>query len=112
LFEPQRDFRLRELSRLTDISAGSVQYELRQLTAADIVVRSERNDLVTYRANARCPIFGELRAIVEKTSGIEDVVRNALKPAARQIRLAFIYGFSIAKLCSNMNGKYCARNNR
>ena len=94
--EPQRDFRLRELARLTGISAGSVQHELRQLVAADIASRDEKGGLVTYRANPRCPIFEALRTIVEKTSGIDDLVREALRPATAKIRFAFIYG-SIAK---------------
>lgn len=94
--EPQRDFRLRELARLTGISAGSVQHEIRQLVAADIVSRDEKGGLVTYRANPRCQIFEALRTIVEKTSGIDDLVREALQPAADRIRFAFIYG-SIAK---------------
>ncbi len=95
--DPQREFRLRELARLTGISSGAVQYELRQLAAAGLVRRSERDGLlVTYRADADSPIHAELRAIVEKTSGIEELVRQALKPAAKNIRLAFIYG-SIAR---------------
>lgn len=94
--EPQRDFRLRELARLTGISSGSIQHELRQLVAADIASREEKGGLVTYRANPRCPIFEALRAIAEKTSGIEDLVRDALRPAAAKIRYACIYG-SIAK---------------
>ncbi|TAN55642.1 MAG: MarR family transcriptional regulator [Betaproteobacteria bacterium] len=94
--DPQREFRLRELARLTGISSGAVQYELRRLAAAALVRRTERNDLVTYRAGVDSPIFAELRAIVEKTSGIEALVREALQPASRAIRLAFIYG-SIAK---------------
>jgi len=94
--EPQRDFRLRELARLTGISSGSIQHELRQLVAADIASREEKSGLVTYRANPHCPIFEALRTIAEKTSGIEDLVRDALRPAAAKIRYAFIYG-SIAK---------------
>ncbi|MGH8673841.1 MAG: nucleotidyltransferase domain-containing protein [Burkholderiales bacterium] len=94
--DPQREFRLRELARLTGISSGTVQHELRQLVAAGLLRRTEREGLVTYRANSDSPIFAEVRAIVEKTSGIEDLVRQALKPASQKIRLAFIYG-SIAK---------------
>lgn len=90
--EPQRDYRLRELARLTGISAGSVQHELRQLVAAEIATRRERNELVTYRANANCPIYDELRTIVEKTSGIKELLRDALNPVRDRIRLAFIYG--------------------
>lgn len=94
--EPQREFRLRELSKLTGISPGSVQHELKQLVDADLVIRSERGGLVIYRANSGSPVYQEVRGIVEKTSGIEELVRQALRPAASRIRLAFIYG-SIAK---------------
>jgi len=94
--EPEREFRMRELSRLTGISAGSVLHELKQLQAADLVTRTEARDLVTYRANPASPVFEELRGIMEKTSGIDDLVRQALRKAGRKIQLALIYG-SIAK---------------
>jgi predicted nucleotidyltransferase len=96
LLEADRSFRLRELSRLTGISAGSVQHELRQLLQADLVKRSDEGELVTYRANQASPVFHELRAILEKTSGIDSMIREALRRAGRKIRLALIYG-SIAK---------------
>ena len=94
--DPQRDFRLRELARLGQSSPGALQHEIKQLVAADLVTRTEKNGLVTYRANARSPIHAELRAIIEKTSGIEGLLRQALLPFTREIRLAMIYG-SIAK---------------
>lgn len=94
--EPERQFRLRELSRLTGISAGSVQHELKQLLQADLVTRAEDGDLVTYRANKSSPVYDELRGIVEKTSGIDAMIRDALRKVRKKIRLAFIYG-SIAK---------------
>src|SRR3989442_8972570 len=94
--EPERGFRLRELSRLTGISAGSVQHELKQLMQADLVTRAQDGDLVIYRANQSSPVYGELRAIVEKTSGIDAMIRDALRKARKKIRLALIYG-SIAK---------------
>jgi len=94
--EPERGFRLRELSRLTGISAGSVQHELKQLLQADLVTRAQDGDLVIYRANQSSPVYGELRAIVEKTIGIDAMIRDALRKARKKIRLALIYG-SIAK---------------
>lgn len=94
--EPERQFRLRELARLTGISAGSVLHELKQLQAADLVTRTAERELVTYRANPASPVYAELRGIIEKTSGIDDLVRQALRKAGRKVRLAFIYG-SIAK---------------
>lgn len=94
--EPERPFRLRELSRITGISAGSVQHELRQLLHADLITRAEEAGLVTYRANAASPVFQDLRAIIEKTSGIDAMIRDALERARKRIRLALIYG-SVAK---------------
>jgi predicted nucleotidyltransferase len=94
--EPDRDFRLREISRLTSISPGSVQHELKQLLHADLVVQKREHGLVTYRANKASPIYDELRSIVEKTSGINELIRKSLEPVADRIRCAFIYG-SIAK---------------
>lgn len=94
--EPAREFRLRELARLTGISAGAMQHELKQLVAADLVRRREHDGQVTYRPNAESPVFEELRTLVEKTSGIGELVRRTLQPAARRIRLALIYG-SVAK---------------
>jgi predicted nucleotidyltransferase len=94
--EPEREFRLRELARLTGVSAGSVLHELKQLQAADLVTRTVERDLVTYRANPASPVYAELRGIIEKTSGIDALVREALGKAGNKIRLAFIYG-SIAK---------------
>ncbi len=94
--EPQREYRLRELARLAGISAGPVQQELKQLVAADLALRRESGTQVTYRANTASPVFGELRALVEKTSGIEQLLRRTLEPAAQRIRLALIYG-SIAR---------------
>ena len=94
--EPDREFRLREISRLTSISPGSVQHELKQLLDADLVVQKREHGLVTYRANKASPIYDELRSIVEKTSGINELIRKSLEPVADRIRCAFIYG-SIAK---------------
>jgi predicted nucleotidyltransferase len=94
--EPARGYRLRELARLTGISPGSVQHELKQLVAADLALRSESGTQITYCANAGSPVYEELRTLIEKTSGIGELLRKALQPAARRIRLALIYG-SIAK---------------
>jgi predicted nucleotidyltransferase len=49
-----------------------------------------------YRANSGSPIFEELRAIVRKTFGLADELRNALRPLAGRILVAFVYG-SVAK---------------
>jgi len=45
-----------------------------------------------YRANRSAPIFEELRSIVTKTVGLADPLRTALRPLAKRIDLALVYG--------------------
>jgi predicted nucleotidyltransferase len=47
---------------------------------------------VHFQANRDCPIYEELRGIIRKTSGIAEVLREALEPLAGRIELAFIFG--------------------
>lgn len=49
-----------------------------------------------YQANPDSPIFSELFAIVQKTIGLAEPLRDALDPLSSQIVAAFVYG-SVAK---------------
>lgn len=94
--QPERSFYLRELVAATGGGASQVQRELAALTAAGLITREPRGNQVWFRANPDSPVFGELKSLVAKTSGIADVVRAALQPFARHIVAAFIYG-SVAR---------------
>lgn len=94
--QPQRSFYLREIVSEAGGGASQVQQELAQLSAAGLVTREPRGNQVWFRANPDSPVFGELKSLIAKTSGIADVVRSALTPFARQIEAAFIYG-SVAR---------------
>lgn len=85
-------FHLRAIVRAAGAGVGSVQRELKTLEAAGLVERSAEGRQVYYRANARSPVFSELRALVAKTVGMGSVIRMALEPLAQRIRVAFIYG--------------------
>jgi predicted nucleotidyltransferase len=85
-------FHLRAIVRAAGAGMGSVQRELKTLDAAGLVDRIAEGRQVYYRANARSPVFGELRALVAKTVGMGSVIRTALEPLAERIRVAFIYG--------------------
>lgn len=93
---PDRTGYLRELARQTGISPGALQHELSQLLQADLIIRNQDGNRVTYRANTQHPIFAELRSIVRKTCGLPAQIRAALTPHTGHIHLAAIYG-SIAK---------------
>lgn len=45
-----------------------------------------------YAANRECPIFEELSSILRKTTGLVDVLVNALQPLLERIYLAFAFG--------------------
>lgn len=49
-----------------------------------------------YQSNPECPIYAEMVALVRKTVGMVDPIREALLPFADSIRLALIFG-SVAR---------------
>ena len=77
---PDQDFYLRQIVRAVAGGHGAVQRELKQLSDAEIVRRFLRGSQVYFQANAECPIFQELKAIIVKTVGVADVLRTALAP--------------------------------
>jgi len=93
---PDRRFYVRELARAAATPPSSLQRDLAALAAAGVIERHEDGRQVYYQANAGCPIFGELKGIVTKTFGVADFLRDMLRPHAKHIRAAFVYG-SVAK---------------
>jgi predicted nucleotidyltransferase len=94
--QPDRSFYANEIIGLASSGSGAVQRELATLADSGLVTATRRGNQKHYQANQHSPIFGELRAIVQKTIGAAEPIRNALAPLAPHIAAAFIYG-SIAK---------------
>ena len=94
---PDQSYYLRQLVRSAGVGLGAAQREVKRLSDAGIIRRTVSGNLVFYQANPDCPIYGELKGLMVKTTGVADVLRAALAPLAAQIRVAFIYG-SVAKL--------------
>ena len=89
---PDESFYLRQIARVTGAGMGSLQRELKQLSAAGIIRRSEVGRQAFFTANSDSPVFSELRNLIIKTFGVADVLRAALSPLADTIQAAFIYG--------------------
>ena len=89
---PSRSFYANEVIALAGSGTGAVQRELARLEAAGLATVTRVGNQKHYQANAAAPVFEELRSLVLKTSGLADVLRNALA----QISAAFVYG-SVAK---------------
>lgn len=89
---PELSFYTNEIVRRADMGRGTVSRELDRLVSAGLLVISKEGNQLHYQANKLCPIYKELLAIVKKTFGITDVVREALSPFMDQIDWAFIFG--------------------
>ena len=90
----QPELHLRELTRQSGLSLGTVQQELRRLTRVGIVTARKDGNRVYYRANSQHPVHGELRSLVLKTNGLVGALHQALQD--KQVFLAFVFG-SVAR---------------
>ena len=94
--QPERSFFTKELIDLAGGGRGAVQRELARLQVSGLIVQTVLGNQKHYQANARAPIFAELRGIADKMLGPADVLRQALAPIADNVPLALLYG-SVAK---------------
>lgn len=94
--KPDQSFYTNEIMRWAAMGRGTVSRELDRLAGAGLLTASKAGNQHHYQANLASPICQELIAIVRKTFGIADVIRQALEPLEAEIAFAFIYG-SIAK---------------
>lgn len=96
LGNPNRSFYANEMIARVASGTGAVQRELARLERAGLVTVKRVGNQKHYQANAQAPVYEELRGLVLKTSGLADVLRDALRPLANDITAAFVYG-SVAK---------------
>jgi predicted nucleotidyltransferase len=94
--DAERTYFKQELIERTGSGSGAVQRELARLVESGLVTMRRIGSQKHYQANRSAPIFEELRGIVTKTVGLIDPLRSALRPLARRIDRALIYG-SVAK---------------
>jgi predicted nucleotidyltransferase len=93
---PHRSFYASELIRDAGTGSGAAQRELAKLEQSGLVVTRRIGHQKHYQANEASPLFSDLRNIITKTVGLVEPLRDALKPLASEIRMAFVYG-SVAK---------------
>lgn len=94
--QPGRSFYATELIGLAGAGSGGVQRELARLAQSGLVTVRAIGNQKHYQANPASPLFNELAGIIQKTVGLADPLREALRPVAGEISAAFVYG-SVAK---------------
>jgi hypothetical protein len=65
---------LRELAREFSVSTNAVREELNQLSRTDLLKVEKEGRNVFYSANTEHPIYPELRSMVQKVMGIDQVI--------------------------------------
>ena len=89
---PDEQFHVRELERITGVSAGSLHRELTAMAKSGLLTREKTGNQVFYRANTDCSIYEELAAIFRKTMGLTSLLENALSELVARIDVAFVFG--------------------
>ncbi|MDE0343745.1 MAG: nucleotidyltransferase domain-containing protein [Deltaproteobacteria bacterium] len=89
---PDERFHVRELERITGVSAGSLHRELKAMAESGLLVREKVGNQVFYQADAHCSIYEELAAIFRKTIGLTSLLRDALSGFGDRIHAAFVFG--------------------
>ena len=92
LLNPDQRYHLREVARLTGLSAPPVGRELNKLADIGVLTREKIGNQLVFQANQRCPVFEELAGIARKTFGLGELLLHALQPCAKRCRVAFVYG--------------------
>ena len=73
-FNPQTQSYLRELAKEFNVSTNSVREELNQLTKTQLLTSQKSGRQVFYAANSKHPLFEDLKSMVGKVMGIDQVI--------------------------------------
>ena len=73
-FNPQTRSYLRELSKEFNVSTNAVREELNQLTKTNLLKSEKNGRQVFYQANTDHSLFPELKSMVGKVMGIDQVI--------------------------------------
>jgi DNA-binding transcriptional ArsR family regulator len=94
---PHASAYLRELAKEFEVSSNAVREELNQLTQTDLLTSERNGRRVYYSANTKHPLFPELKSMVEKVMGIDQVIENIVTRLGRLERAYLIDDYAEGK---------------
>jgi len=77
-FNPGTKAYLRELSKDLNVSTNAVREELNQLTKTKLLMSEKNGRNVYYTANSKHPLFPELKSMVSKVMGLDQVIESII----------------------------------
>jgi predicted nucleotidyltransferase len=91
LFNPEKRYYMRQISKLSEQSIRGVQREIEKLKNIDLLEESIEGNRNYYQVNKDCPIYEDLKRIFLKTVGLGETLRKHLEKT-EDVKIAFIYG--------------------
>ena len=89
--QPEKDYYMSELGEVLGKHPGVFQRGLNSLEQQGYVASRRRGNQRLFRINTNHPLFAEIKKIVEKTSGVEGLLRTLVNNIS-EITVAIIYG--------------------
>lgn len=90
LLDPEREFYLREIVRLTGFAPRTIQKEIDNLVRQDLIIERRSGNRRYLKANSEHPLFRSLQELILKSEGFVGVIGDAL--GEEGIDFAFIFG--------------------
>ena len=89
--DESRRFYINEMARLVGTTQGTCRRELNKLVDMGFLMTEREGNLQFYLVNKKNPFYEEFKTIIQKTIGIEALLKNALM-SVEEINFAFIFG--------------------
>ncbi len=96
-FNPKTRSYLRELAKEFNVSTNSVREELNQLTKTGLLNSQKGGRQVFYKANTKHPLFPELKSMVSKVMGIDQVIDGIVNRLGKLERAYLIDDYAEGK---------------
>lgn len=84
-------FYINEMARIVGTTQGTCRRELNKLVDMGWLITSKQGNLQYYHVNKKNSLYEEFKTIIQKTIGIEAILKNALQ-VVEGIHYAFIFG--------------------
>lgn len=81
---------VREIERRSGLNISTVRQELEKLERLDLLTARRDGNRLYYSANRDHPLFSDIHNLVVKTSGLVDILREAVDKEG--VKIAFVFG--------------------
>src|SRR5437016_6103 len=109
---PGQTFYLNELARQLKVDSGNLTRKLNELTTEGILQSEVRGNLKYFGLNSKFPLLDEYRRIVQKTVGVEVMLKEALEKVDG-VKQAYLYGsYAANRMDSSLPGHREPRKHR